>query len=291
MTKTLLVFWDDGHGIETPGKRTPYISEIGRAIKENEFNSAVVKQAAHLTTKLSTKVISILVAPTDSDTPLITRTNTANRIYKEYVSKYGQGNVNAIYVSVHYDAFDSAFNGYDPEGLTVFVQKGFSKGESGRLARSINKYLAQGTPQQNRGVKEGNYHVLRETSMPAVLTENGFMDNKREALLMIDKNFQQEVAEEHVKGICEYFGIPYDVQKEPVKVEEVKEEEEDVKFTSPTLKEKFESRTRSKATSKTIDDAAVKILGYQSKLDKDGRLSDGDLAALSTELAVKLLKK
>jgi N-acetylmuramoyl-L-alanine amidase len=35
------------------------------------------------------------------------------------------------------------------------------------------------------------------------------MDNKREALLMIDKNFQREVAVEHAKGICDYLGVMY----------------------------------------------------------------------------------
>ena len=43
--------------------------------------------------------------------------------------------------------------------------------------------------------------------MPAILTENGFMDNKREAMLMLDKAFITEVATEHFKGICKYFGI------------------------------------------------------------------------------------
>nr|WP_305078616.1 hypothetical protein [Pseudalkalibacillus hwajinpoensis] len=45
--------------------------------------------------------------------------------------------------------------------------------------------------------------------MIAVLTENGYMDNKFEALLMLDKDFQKEVAIEHAKGICDYYGVTY----------------------------------------------------------------------------------
>jgi N-acetylmuramoyl-L-alanine amidase len=45
--------------------------------------------------------------------------------------------------------------------------------------------------------------------MPAVLSENGFMDVLEEALLMLSEEFQSEVAEEHVKGICNYFGVKY----------------------------------------------------------------------------------
>jgi hypothetical protein len=45
--------------------------------------------------------------------------------------------------------------------------------------------------------------------MVAILSENGFMDNKREAMLMLDAAFQKEVAVEHAKGICDYFGVKY----------------------------------------------------------------------------------
>ena len=47
------------------------------------------------------------------------------------------------------------------------------------------------------------------------------MDNKKEAMLMLDENFQKEVAREHCKGICEYFGVKYI----PEPVEAVKEPE------------------------------------------------------------------
>jgi hypothetical protein len=69
--------------------------------------------------------------------------------------------------------------------------------------------LKKGTKQINRGIVEQNLHVTRETVMPAILTENGFMDNAAEANLMLDKKFQSEVAVEHAKGICKYMGIPY----------------------------------------------------------------------------------
>jgi N-acetylmuramoyl-L-alanine amidase len=45
--------------------------------------------------------------------------------------------------------------------------------------------------------------------MIAILSENGYMDSKFEALLMLDKDFQKEVAIEHAKGICDYYGVTY----------------------------------------------------------------------------------
>jgi N-acetylmuramoyl-L-alanine amidase len=188
-----LIALDDGHGMQTPGKRTPYISEIGRYIPENEFNRAAVRFLDSELRRCGFR--TLLVAPTDADTSLKSRTDLANVRRAD------------AYISIHYNAYDSAFNGYDPEGLSVHVYPG-SKG-SRKLAECVIKYLAQGTSQKNRGIQENDFHVLRETNMVAILSENGFMDNKREALLMLDVNFQKEVAVEHAKGICEYFQVPY----------------------------------------------------------------------------------
>jgi N-acetylmuramoyl-L-alanine amidase len=188
---------DDGHGMQTAGKRTPYIPELGRFVHENEFNKAVVN---YLDIELKRCGFeTLLVAPTDYDTPLAARTNLAN-------SKRADA-----YISIHYDAVDAKFDGEgkDPEGHTVFVYLGQKDKGSGKLAECVLKYLNQGTPQKNRGIKEADFQVLRETNMIAILSENGFMDNKKEALWMVDPKFQKEVAIEHAKGICEYFGVAY----------------------------------------------------------------------------------
>jgi N-acetylmuramoyl-L-alanine amidase len=192
---TKYIALDDGHGMETAGKRTPYIPSLGRQIKENEFNRAVVKFLDQELKRCGFR--TLLVAPTDVDTPLKERTDKANK-----------AGVDA-YISIHYNAFDGTFAGKNPEGFQAHVYLGHSNKEAGKLAKCILKHLAGGTKQVNRGLFESNFHVLRETHMPAVLLELGFMDNKREALLMIDTNFQKECAREIAQGICEYFGVKY----------------------------------------------------------------------------------
>ncbi|WP_406945777.1 N-acetylmuramoyl-L-alanine amidase [Halobacillus sp. SY10] len=190
-----LVALDDGHGMQTPGKRTPYIPELGREIRENEFNRKVVGFLAD--TLLAHGFRVLLVAPTDTDTPLSYRTDAANRHNAD------------IYVSVHFNAMSFDFDYSSADGISVHVYLNNMKYNSGKLARAVGKYLKQGTKQDWRGYKEDNFHVLRETNMPAILTENGFMDDRREALLMLKEGFQVEVATEHAKGICEYFGVEY----------------------------------------------------------------------------------
>lgn len=190
-----LIALDDGHGMNTPGKRTPYIREIGRSIRENEFNRAVVSILKEELERCGFD--TLVVTDPNRDVPLKERTDLANRKKAD------------AYIAVHYNAYDGSFKGANPNGIEIYVYPGYRNKETGRLAAKIGKYLRQGTPQNWRGIKEANFHVLRETDMMAVLTENGYMDNKREALLMIDKDFQKEVAVEHAKGICEYFKVKY----------------------------------------------------------------------------------
>jgi N-acetylmuramoyl-L-alanine amidase len=184
-----------GHEMDTPGKRTPPIPELdNRVIHENEFNKATAMILIAVLTRCGFETKD--VSETNNDT-LKDRKDRAN--------EWGAD----IFIAIHYNAFDGKFDGEgkDPEGHSIYIYPGSKEGR--RLAECILKYLVQGTPQINRGIKEKGFYVLKYTRMPAILSENGFMDNKREALLMLNANFQEEVAVEHAKGICDYFGMPY----------------------------------------------------------------------------------
>jgi len=189
-----LVALDDGHGMTTAGKRTPKIVELNnKVIHENEFNKEVVTYLNEALIRC--KINTLLVAPTDDDTLLSQRVKLANSAKAN------------IYVSIHYNALDGEFNGNDPSGLSIFHYPNSTNGK--KLAETIHKYMTNGTKQVDRGVKTANFYVLKYTKMPSVLSENGFMDNRSEAMLMLNVNFQKEVAEEHCQGICEYFNVPY----------------------------------------------------------------------------------
>lgn len=191
---------DDGHGKQTPGKRTPYIKSLGRQIHENEFNEAVVNALAELLLDAGFRVL--LVAPTDADTSLSARTNAAN------------ANKCDLYVSVHYDAIGNTFDYSTASGNTIYIYPGHRNKDAGKLADAVGKHLKEGTAQKWRGIKEADFHVLRETNMPAILTENGFMDDEKEALLMVDKEFQREVADEHFRGILDFYGMKVETKPE-----------------------------------------------------------------------------
>lgn len=215
MSLIYLAIVDSGHAglrkdlsanpLATPGKETPLIKSLGRRVQEEEFNEPTASLLIDELRRCGVHVVD--ASPGEKDVPLKERTTYANQIYWQYCNKYGKENVVCIYVSIHFNALDGTFAGSNPSGFSVHINPGSVQGR--KLAQMVLDELRAGTKQINRGVVEQDLHVTRETVMPAILTENGFMDHPEEALLMLNPVFQKEVAAEHAKGICKYFGIPY----------------------------------------------------------------------------------
>lgn len=189
-----LIVLDDGHGSATAGKRTPYIKSLGRQIRENEFNKPTVNYLEAELKRCGFRTLQ--TAPTDADVPLNTRVRTANNAKAD------------LFVSIHFNAMDGKFDGpgKDPSGFSAHIDPGSG---SRVFAGIALKHLSKGTPQKNRGIVEQNLAVTRDTRMHAVLFELGFMDNEVEAMLMLNKDFQREVAQELAMAICEHFKVPY----------------------------------------------------------------------------------
>jgi len=190
--KMKLIALCDGHGMETPGKRTPTLPD-GTFMHENDFNRAVVaKLDVHLK---RCGFNTLLVAAGDTDVPLKTRTDAAN-------------NANAdFYISVHANAIGAGeWNG--TRGIETFHYSQASE-VCKKAAAIIHRYLISGTKLPDRGVKSADFHVLRETKMPAVLAECAFMTNHEDANLLLTDAYRSECAEELARGLCEYFGFSF----------------------------------------------------------------------------------
>lgn len=59
----------------------------------------------------------------------------------------------------------------------------------------------------DRGRKQANFHVLRESNMPAILTENGFIDTVADANKLKQASFIQAIAQGHVNGLVRAFNL------------------------------------------------------------------------------------
>jgi N-acetylmuramoyl-L-alanine amidase len=110
-----------------------------------------------------------------------------------------------IFVSIH---FNSARNP-TAHGIEVFFHEdGQAKTRaslSKKLASAILSPLIQRTCAQSRGVKKGNFYVIRETSMPAVIVEGGFISNPDERSQLRSAEYQEKIARGITDGIDAYF--------------------------------------------------------------------------------------
>lgn len=111
-------------------------------------------------------------------------------------------NANAdSFVSIHANAFSPSANGAE-----TFYHSRHQAAKSKALASKIQEHLVRDTGMHYRRVDEGNYHVIRETSMPSTLVELGFVTNSGDAARMKKPGYNEKAATAIVKGIKEYYG-------------------------------------------------------------------------------------
>ena len=191
---------DDGHGAETPGKRTPKFAD-GSVMKENEFNKIV---AGYLEVALKRCGFAVVqTSPENNDIPLSVRAKRANHANSD------------LHISVHANAYGNSWNGAN--GIETFVYN-LHDTRSTNAAKAVQKEMIKATGLHDRGVKENpNLYILSSTKMPAVLVECGFMTNKKEAELLRSDSYRRTIAEAICKGVCSYFEMSYKQPKQSQK--------------------------------------------------------------------------
>ncbi|WDI03973.1 N-acetylmuramoyl-L-alanine amidase [Paenibacillus urinalis] len=179
---------DAGHGYYTLGKRCP-----DGSMREWEFNSVVANYVAQMLAAydgVETKFTHDTTGKTD--VMLSARTKAANAWSAD------------ILVSIHANAAAGTWG--IAEGIETFVYSTKSTA-SVKLANAVQAQLIARTGRRNRGVKTGDLHMVRETKMPAILVECGFMDNREEAALLKTDAYRRKCAEAIVAGIVEVYGL------------------------------------------------------------------------------------
>jgi len=175
-----LVVLDAGHGARDSGA----VGVTGKY--EKTFNLAVVLKAAALLRK-EANIDVVLTRSDDTFLELKERAAIANNLKAD------------LFVSVHANSGGSS----SVSGTETYYQRESSKA----LASVMHKYLVKATGLSNRGVRYGNFHVIRETKMPAVLLEVGYLSNKGDEALLFTETLQNKVAASMVSGIKEYLGL------------------------------------------------------------------------------------
>jgi N-acetylmuramoyl-L-alanine amidase len=112
-----------------------------------------------------------------------------------------------LLLSIHFNAFDGDATGYED-----FIYNGHwpTKYQTVDMQRTLHDKVAAvfkrwGLP--DRGAKEANLHMVRESNMPAILVELGFIDNPKDAAEVRDATFRKEVIEAIAEGIAEIMDL------------------------------------------------------------------------------------
>lgn len=107
-----------------------------------------------------------------------------------------------IFVSIHCNAATPAARGVETFCYSKYDRYGF-KTKGYKLAKKIQRQLADSLDTIDRGVKEANFIVLKHTDMPAVLVECAFISNEDDLDILV--NEQDEIARAIARGITDYF--------------------------------------------------------------------------------------
>ena len=191
---------DPGHGglingaYQTRGKRSPPFDD-GYVLYEGEFNRDVARRIKEACDKEGIECEDIVNS--QHDVSLATRVSRANTRHA--------GDPRCIYISIHANAFGDGLSFNSAHGVSVFHYMVSKEGK--KLATCLLKHLVGETGLKSRGVQANmewaNFYVLRKTQMPAVLSENGFMTNLKDAEKLREDAFRQRVADAHFKFIKE----------------------------------------------------------------------------------------
>ena len=189
---------DNGHGIQTKGKRSP-----DGTLLEYSYTRDLAREVVKILQ--SRGYDSELLVPEDDDIPLSERVRRTNA----HCQALGKSNV--ILISLHLNAAGDGTKWMNATGWSCYTCKGQT--ESDRLADCLYKaaeqilksqtirtdYARDGDPDW-----EENFYILRHSLCPAVLVECFFMDNKNDQKYLLSNSGRESIIDIIVCGVL-YF--------------------------------------------------------------------------------------
>lgn len=190
---------DNGHGENTPGKRSPDGS-FREYLYAREIAQEVVARLRARGYDAERIVCEI------SDIPLAERVRRVNEVCGRLGAK------NVLLVSIHCNAAGNG-NWMNAEGWSCYTSVGQTKAdeladcfyrvaEEEFVGRKIRRDLSDGDFDLEAG-----FYMLNRTKCPAVLTENFFMDSRRDVAYLLSEAGKSAIVKTHVDGIIDYIKL------------------------------------------------------------------------------------
>ena len=189
---------DNGHGHNTPGKRSP-----DGKFREYACNREIAKRI--VADLIDRGYDAELIVPEDNDISLEERVRRVNKICLASDPSC------VILVSVHVNAAGNGSKWTNATGWSVYTCK--EQTASDKLAECLCEAAIKNFPGKRIRTDysdgdsdwEENFYILRHTLCLAVLTENFFMDNKSDLEYLQSRAGKQAIIDTHVEGIIEYL--------------------------------------------------------------------------------------
>ena len=190
------IFLDPGHGGSDSGA-------VENGVREKDLTLSVYNKVSSRLASLGYTVLTS--RNTDKDVGLVSRADQANKSNAD------------IFLSIHFNAggrgtaygietyYYKHEQGYEPEINKDNHNSPERIEKSRKLANKIQQNLLYKTGAYDRGVKRASFAVLRETSIPSILVELGFIDNQEEVNKIKTNEYQEKLADGIVDGIVEYY--------------------------------------------------------------------------------------
>ena len=177
---------DAGHGLTTPGKQTP------DGIKEWDLNDRVRDKIAAILSNYYVEIVHLDNDEGSVDEPLIDRL----RLYKKLQV--------CLVASIHHNATIGKWN--TATGVEVFTDRNPTQQDL-KLANLIYNKLVNYTGLKGRGIKQANFTIINQNSIPAVLIEGGFMDGTNDYIYITSNNGQAAYARAVAEAIIEFLNL------------------------------------------------------------------------------------
>lgn len=189
---------DNGHGHNTPGKRSP-----DGKFREYAYNREIAKRI--VADLIDRGHDAELIVPEDNDISLEERVRRVNKICLASDPSC------VILVSIHVNAAGNGSKWTNATGWSVYTCKGQTV--SDKLAECLCEAAIKNFPGKRIRTDysdgdtdwEENFYILRKSHCAAVLTENFFMDNKSDLKYLQSQAGKQTIIDTHVEGIIEYL--------------------------------------------------------------------------------------
>ncbi|MEH7126961.1 N-acetylmuramoyl-L-alanine amidase [Neobacillus drentensis] len=188
------LYLDPGHGGEDPGAQD-------NGLNEKDITLAIALKIRMIILKDYENVQVKMSRTSDTTKGLAERSSAANDWDADF------------FLAIHINSADNSAQGYED-----YIYDGLSdSSKAAKYQDIIHSEVIKVNQLKDRGQKKANFHVIRETKMPSLLTENGFISNKHDAELLKDSSWQLKVAQGHVNGIAKAFNLKRKVTKETPK--------------------------------------------------------------------------